>query len=62
MVLVRVGGPTAGLLVQRLVVPQAHGVDAEQLRRGLAERGWNVSGRTSGKSSHRFMHCRNDCW
>ena len=37
MVLVRVGDPPAGLLVERLVVPQAHGVDAEQLGRGLAE-------------------------
>ena len=39
MVLVGVGLAAAGLLVQRLVVPQAHGVDAEQLGGGLAEAG-----------------------
>ena len=48
VVLVRIGGASAGLLVQRLVVPQPDAVDAEQLGRGLTERGWNVSGRIVG--------------
>ena len=26
-----------------------------------ADRGWNVSGRTAGTSSHRFWHGTNDC-
>ena len=39
MILVRVGRAPARFLVERLVVPQAHAVDAEQLGRGLAERG-----------------------
>ncbi len=39
MVLVRVRRAPAGFLVQRLVVPQPHAVDTEQLGRGLPERG-----------------------
>ena len=62
MVLVGVGGSAAGLLVQRLVVPQAHGVDAEQLGRRLADPLVERERGDVGRSSQRFMHWRNDCW
>ena len=48
VVLVGVGGPAAGLLVEGLVVPQPNGVDPSSSAAAWARRGWKVTGRTSG--------------